>query len=166
MSEIERGLAIYPGSFDPITRGHEDIVRRALAFVDRVIVAVAHRATHAKQGLFDIEERVEMIREVFADEPRVEVAEFQGLLVDYARTRGAGLIVRGLRAVSDFEYEFQMAAMNARLAKDVETIFLMTDISHSFLSSSMVKELVAHGGKITGLVPPEIEEDVIKYFNR
>jgi len=156
MSEIERGLAIYPGSFDPITRGHEDIVRRALAFVDRVIVAVAHRATHAKQGLFDIEERVEMIREVFADEPRVEVAEFQGLLVDYARTRGAGLIVRGLRAVSDFEYEFQMALMNRHLWPELETLFLAPDSRYTFLSASLIREIALLGGDSSEFVAPAV----------
>src|SRR5688500_5301934 len=117
-------IAIYPGSFDPITRGHEDIVRRALTFVDRIIVAVAHRRTQRKEGLFGIAERVEMIQEVFADEPRVEPAEFDGLLVEYARQRGATLIIRGLRAVSDFEYEFQMALMNRTLWPEAETIFL------------------------------------------
>src|SRR5690606_25426248 len=111
MTERKR-VAIYPGSFDPVTRGHEDIVRRALGFCDVIIVAVAHRRTQRKDGLFTIEERLELLREVFRDEPRIRTAEFEGLLVDFARENGASLLVRGLRAVSDFEYEFQMASMN------------------------------------------------------
>lgn len=151
-------MAIYPGSFDPITNGHEDIVRRGLAFVDRIIVAVAHTATHSKRGLFSIDERVEMIREVFADEPRVEVAQFQGLLVDFARDRGANLIIRGLRAVSDFEYEFQMALMNRQLRPVVETIFLAPDVRYSYLSASLVREIASLGGDIDEFVAPPVRE--------
>ncbi|MBI3081571.1 MAG: pantetheine-phosphate adenylyltransferase [Gemmatimonadetes bacterium] len=157
--------AIYPGSFDPITRGHEDIVRRALRFADRVIVAVAQRATAPKQGLFSIGERVEMIREVFAGEPRVEAAEFDGLLVDFARSRGADLIIRGLRAVSDFEYEFQMALMNRRLWPEVETVFLAPDVSYSFLSASLVREIGLLGGEISGLVSPEVQAKMEARFH-
>jgi pantetheine-phosphate adenylyltransferase len=152
----ERRVAIYPGSFDPITNGHEDIVRRALDFTDRVIVAVAHSATHSKRGLFDIHERVEMIREVFADEERVEVAHFQGLLVDFARSRQAGLVVRGLRAVSDFEYEFQMALMNRHLASDLETVFLAPDSRYTYLSASLVREIAELGGDVTDFVAPTV----------
>jgi pantetheine-phosphate adenylyltransferase len=112
-------MAIYPGSFDPLTRGHEDIVRRTLRFCDRVVVAVAHRATQVKHGLFSIDERLELIRDVFADEDRVEAVAFPGLLVDFARERQIHVIVRGLRAVSDFEYEFQMALMNRDLAPGI-----------------------------------------------
>jgi pantetheine-phosphate adenylyltransferase len=148
--------AIYPGSFDPITRGHEDIVRRALHFVDRIIVAVAHRRTQRKEGLFTIAERVEMIREVFSDEPRVEPAEFDGLLVDYARTRKASLIIRGLRAVSDFEYEFQMALMNRSLLPEAETIFLAPDARYSFLSASLVREIAQLGGDVSDFVAPSV----------
>jgi pantetheine-phosphate adenylyltransferase len=148
--------AIYPGSFDPITRGHEDIVRRALMFVDRIIVAVAHRRTQRKDGLFTIDERVEMIRDVFADETRVEPAEFDGLLVDYARERHATLIIRGLRAVSDFEYEFQMALMNRTLWNDVETVFLAPDARYSFLSASLVREIAALGGDVSDFVAPTV----------
>jgi pantetheine-phosphate adenylyltransferase len=148
--------AIYPGSFDPITRGHEDIVRRALEFVDRVVVAVAHRRTQRKDGMFAITERVQMIAEVFADEPRVEPAEFDGLLVDYARTRGASLIIRGLRAVSDFEYEFQMALMNRTLWPRAETIFLAPDARYSFLSASLVREIAALGGDVSDFVAPSV----------
>jgi len=147
-------LAIYPGSFDPLTRGHEDIVRRALGFSARVVVAVAHRRTQQKSGLFAINERVEMIREVFRDEPRVEADEFDGLLVDYARRRDARLIIRGLRAVSDFEYEFQMALMNRQLWPDIETIFLAPDTQYSFLSSSLVREIASLGGDVAEFVPP------------
>ena len=148
--------AIYPGSFDPITRGHEDIVRRALHFVDRIIVAVAHRRTQRKEGLFTIAERVEMIREVFSDEPRVEPAEFDGLLVDYARARKATLIIRGLRAVSDFEYEFQMALMNRTLLPEAETIFLAPDARYSFLSASLVREIALLGGDVSDFVAPSV----------
>ncbi|HEX6938004.1 MAG TPA: pantetheine-phosphate adenylyltransferase [Longimicrobiales bacterium] len=151
-------VAIYPGSFDPITNGHEDIVRRALRFVDRLIVAVAHRSTHVKRGLFSIEERVAMIREVLADEPRVEVAEFDGLLVEFARSRGATLIVRGLRAVSDFEYEFQMALMNRRLGPGIETLFLAPDVQYSFLSASLVREIASLGGAVGDFVAPPVRE--------
>jgi pantetheine-phosphate adenylyltransferase len=156
MSAQQLRTAIYPGSFDPITHGHEDIVRRALMFVDRIIVAVAHRRTQRKEGLFTIAERVEMIREVFADDQRVEPAEFDGLLVEYARQRGASLIIRGLRAVSDFEYEFQMALMNRQLWDEVETVFLAPDARYSFLSASLVREIAALGGDVTDFVSPSV----------
>ena len=149
-------IAVYPGSFDPITRGHEDIVRRALMFVDRIIVAVAHRRTQQKEGLFTIDERVQMIRDVFADESRVEAAEFDGLLVDYARQRNATLIIRGLRAVSDFEYEFQMALMNRTLWHEIETVFLAPEARYSFLSASLVREIAALGGDVTDFVAPTV----------
>jgi pantetheine-phosphate adenylyltransferase len=149
-------VAIYPGSFDPITRGHEDIVRRALTFVDRVIVAVAHRRTQPKAGLFDIGERVALISEQFGDEPRVEPAEFSGLLVDFAQSRRARIIIRGLRAVSDFEYEFQMALMNRQLWPDVETIFLAPDEHYSYLSASLVREIASLGGDVAQFVAPHV----------
>jgi pantetheine-phosphate adenylyltransferase len=152
----ERRLAIYPGSFDPLTRGHEDIVRRALNFVDRVIVAVAHRRTQPKAGLFTIPERLELVQAVFADEPRVEATAFDGLLVHFARNRGAGLIVRGLRAISDFEYEFQMALMNRTLWPAAETIFLAPDTQHSFLSSSLVREIASLNGDVEQFVAPPV----------
>jgi len=144
--------AICPGSFDPITLGHEEIIRRSLTFCDRILVAVAHRATQAKQGMFSIEERVAMIREVFADEPRVEPVDFTGLLVEFARERGAVMVIRGLRAVSDFEYEFQMALMNRELSPDLETIFLTPNVEHSFLSSSLVREVASLGGDVRPFV--------------
>jgi pantetheine-phosphate adenylyltransferase len=158
MNRPARIIAIYPGSFDPITHGHEDIVRRALRFADLVVVAVAHRATQKKEGLFSIAERVEMISQVFSDEPRVEATKFEGLLVEFARRRKAQIIVRGLRAVSDFEYEFQMALMNRQIWPEVETVFLAPDVRFSFLSASLVREIASLGGDITDFVPAGIAE--------
>ena len=155
---------VYPGSFDPITSGHLDIIERASAMFDDVTVAVLINKN--KQPAFSVEQRMDFIRRSTSHLSGVSVDCFSGLLVDYMKARQANIVIRGLRAISDFEYEFQMAAMNAKLARDVETIFLMTDISHSFLSSSMVKELVYHGGNISGLVPSGIEEDVIRYLSR
>ncbi|MBA2669666.1 MAG: pantetheine-phosphate adenylyltransferase [Gemmatimonadetes bacterium] len=152
----EERIAICPGSFDPITLGHEDIVRRGLRFADRVIVAVAHTASHEKRGLFGVQERVELIKTAFADEPRVEATEFQGLLVDFARQRGAGLVIRGLRAVSDFEYEFQMALMNRELSPEMETVFLATDADKSFLSATLVREIATLGGDVSRFVSPAV----------
>lgn len=145
-------VAIYPGSFDPITNGHEDIVRRALTFCDRVIVAVAHRSSQRKEGLFNIQERLDLIGAVFQDEPRVSVAEFEGLLVHFAQRQGARLMIRGLRAVSDFEYEFQMALMNRQLWPELETIFLAPDEHYSYLSASLVREIASLGGDVQGFV--------------
>jgi pantetheine-phosphate adenylyltransferase len=159
MSEsMNRPVAIYPGSFDPITRGHEDIVRRTLRFCDRVIVAVAHRSTHEKRGLFTIDERLELIREVFKDDDRVEAASFSGLLVDFARSRQVRLVVRGLRAVSDFEYEFQMALMNRDLDPEFETLFLAPDARFSFLSASLVREIATLGGEVGAFVAPVVKQ--------
>ena len=148
----EPRTAIYPGSFDPITLGHEDIARRSLRLADELVVAVADRATHEKSGLFTVEERVALIREVFADEPRIRAASFDGLLVDFARRFGAQLIIRGLRAVSDFEYEFQMAQMNQELWAEVETLFLTPDVRFSFLSASIVREVASLGGDVSPFV--------------
>jgi pantetheine-phosphate adenylyltransferase len=156
MSRPSPIVALYPGSFDPITRGHEDIVRRGLLVADRVIVAVAHTSTHQKKGLFSVQERVELVREVFADEERVEATEFTGLLVDFARSRDARLVIRGLRAVSDFEYELQMAQMNRELSSGVETIFLVPDVHNSFLSSSLVREVATLGGDVSSFVAPSV----------
>ena len=158
---VRPSVAIYPGSFDPITKGHEDIVRRTLIFCDRVIVAVGHRATQAKQGLFTIEERVELIRAVFEDEDRVDVAAFSGLLVDFARERDVGLIVRGLRAVSDFEYEFQMALMNRDLHPGIETLFLAPDARYSYLSASLVREITSLGGDMSHFVSPVVQRKLL-----
>ncbi len=146
--------AIYPGSFDPLTYGHTNIVERAVRIFDRVIVAVAVNAQ--KKPLFTLDERVALIRQTFRDEPRVEVDCFEGLLVSYAARRGAQVILRGLRAVSDFDYEFQMVHMNHRLAPTIETIFMMTGEEHFYVSSRLVKEVASLGGDIAGLVPPVV----------
>jgi pantetheine-phosphate adenylyltransferase len=155
MSARDR-IAVCPGSFDPVTLGHEDIVRRALRFADRVIVAVGHRPTQAKQGLFSVAERLEMIREVFDGVPGVEAAEFEGLLVDFARQTGATLVVRGLRGVMDFEYEFQMALMNRELYSPLETVFLAPAADKAFVSSSLVREIASLGGDVAPFVPPAV----------
>jgi len=149
-------IAIYPGSFDPITLGHEDIARRTLRLADRVIVAVAHSNSSGKQGLFTVEERLEMLAEAFQGESRIECRAFRGLLVDFAMACGARFIVRGLRAVSDFEYEFQMAQMNRELLEPVETIFLTPDLGYSFLSASLVREVALLGGDVSNFVSPGV----------
>ena len=164
MSKLENHHAIYPGSFDPLTHGHEDIIRRALRFADKVIVAVAHTRTQRKSALFEVAERVEMIRDVFKDEPRVEASEFEGLLVNYARKRNARIIIRGLRAVSDFEYEFQMALMNRQLWSELETVFLAPDTQYSFLSASLVREIASLGGDISEFVSPTVLARLNKKF--
>lgn len=153
-------IALYPGSFDPLTMGHVNVVERALHLFDRLVVAVARNG--AKQALFKPDERAEMLREVFRDCSRVEVVTFEGLLVHFARRIGADSLVRGLRAVSDFDYEFQLALMNRRLAPDIETVFLMTDADKSFLSSSTVKEVARLGGSVHGLVPDIVEERLVR----
>ena len=158
-------IAIYPGSFDPITRGHEDISRRTLRLADRLIVAVAHSATHAKKPLFTVEERVEMIQEIFDGEQRIEVASFQGLMVDFARERGAHFVIRGLRAISDFEYEFQMAQMNQELWPEIETIFLTPEVDYSFLSASLVREVAALGGNVSHFVSSAVRGRLERKFN-
>ena len=152
MSEI---VAIYPGSFDPLTNGHVDIIQRGSRFFDRIIVAVLLNVE--KAPLFTVSERVEIAKEVFRDRPNVEVDTFEGLLVEYARSRRASFIVRGLRAVSDFEYEMQMALMNRHLSPDVETIFMMPAEPYTYVSSRLVKEVVALGGSVNGLVPELVE---------
>jgi pantetheine-phosphate adenylyltransferase len=152
MTPSPPSVAIYPGSFDPVTLGHEDVARRTLRVADKLVIAVARSATHAKQPLFTVEQRVELLREVFADEPRVECTSFSGLLVDFARSRNARFIIRGLRAVSDFEYEFQMAQMNQELWPDAETLFLTPDVRYSFLSASLVREVARLGGDVSRFV--------------
>ncbi len=151
-------LAIYPGSFDPITKGHEDVARRSLRLADRVIIAVAYTATQEKGSLFSVEQRLELIEEVFRDEERIECLSFRGLLVDLARELEAQLVIRGLRAVSDFEYEFQMAQMNRELWSGVETIFLTPDQNYSFLSASLVREVARLGGDVA----PFVSEPVLR----
>jgi pantetheine-phosphate adenylyltransferase len=148
--------AIYPGSFDPLTNGHVDIIQRGSRMFDRIVVAILINLE--KAPLFTVNERVAIAREVFHQWPNVEVDTFDGLLVDYARRRKAGVIVRGLRAVSDFEYEMQMALMNRRLNPDVETVFMMPAEPYTYVSSRLVKEVVALGGSVHGLVPDLVEE--------
>ncbi|MDH5298932.1 MAG: pantetheine-phosphate adenylyltransferase [Desulfobulbaceae bacterium] len=150
-------IAVYPGTFDPVTHGHLDIINRALTLFDRLIVAVADNV--AKQPVFSLEERMEMIRNSFpAGETRIEVDSVSGLLVDYAYTKGAKAIIRGLRAVSDFDYEFQLALMNRRIEREVETVFLMTGFRWIYISSSIIKEAARHGGDVSGLVPDHVCE--------
>jgi pantetheine-phosphate adenylyltransferase len=158
MTPSPPSVAIYPGSFDPCTLGHEDVARRTLRVADRLVIAVAHSATTAKQPLFTVEERVAMLGDVFHNEPRVECTSFHGLLVDFARSRSARFIVRGLRAVSDFEYEFQMAQMNQELWPEAETIFLTPDVRYSFLSASLVREVARLGGDVSRFVSPRVLE--------
>jgi pantetheine-phosphate adenylyltransferase len=151
-------VAMYPGSFDPITYGHEDIARRALSIADRLVIGVAQTSTHVKSSLFEVEERVELIREVFTGDERIEVKSFGGLLVDFARRQGAHVIVRGLRAVSDFEYELQMAQMNQELWPEIETVFLVPEARFSFISSSLVREVAKLGGDVASFVSPPVLE--------
>ena len=155
-------LAICPGSFDPLTLGHVDIIRRAARQFDRVVVAVLHNT--GKAPLFTVSERLDFIRATFADDPGVEADAFSGLLVDYARRRGAAAIVRGIRAVSDFEYEFQMALMNRRLAPEVETVFLTPAEEYSYVSSRLIKEITALSGDVRGLVPEPVAERLAEKF--
>ena len=156
-------IGVYPGSFDPVTRGHEDLIRRSLAFVDHVIVAVAVNVT--KQPLFTLEERVSLLRETIRL-PEVDIRSFDGLLVDFARSVGAAVIVRGLRAVSDFEYEFQMALMNRTLAPTLETVFLVPAFDLTYLSSSLVREVARFGGDVSQLVQPSVQQALRKKFGR
>ncbi|MGC8760326.1 MAG: pantetheine-phosphate adenylyltransferase [Bryobacteraceae bacterium] len=155
MSAQKLRIAVYPGSFDPVTNGHLDLINRCAPLVDRLIVAVLRNA--GKQPLFSAAERVEMLREATAGLANVEVDSFDGLLVEYARRRGACLLLRGIRAISDYEYELQMALMNRRLAPEIETMFMMAGEAYSFLSSRLVKEVIALGGDVSGLVPPQVE---------
>jgi pantetheine-phosphate adenylyltransferase len=157
-------IAIYPGSFDPMTLGHENIVERALNLFDSVIVAVAHRRTQKKEGLFPIDERLNIIREAFKNEPRVQPAEFDGLLVDFAKKSNATILIRGLRAVSDFEYEFQMALMNRQLYPAMETIFLAPAEHYSYLSASLIREIASLGGSVSQFVNPAVHAALQKKF--
>ena len=152
---IER-IAVYPGSFDPITNGHLDILARSLRLFDRVIVALADNVR--KRPLFTAEERKAQILSSLGNDPRVEVDAFSGLLVSYVQSRGAQFVVRGLRAIGDFEYEFQLVHMNHRLAPGLETLFLMTDEQHFYVSSSLVKEVAQFGGDVSSMVPPCVAE--------
>lgn len=149
-------IAIYPGSFDPLTNGHVDIIERGARIFDRIIVAILSNVE--KTPLFSESERVALIQDVFKDRPNVQVETFDGLLVDYAHRKNASVLVRGLRAVSDFEYEFQMALMNRHLAPEIETVFMMPAEQYTYISSRLIKEVFMLNGKIDGLVPPVVEE--------
>jgi pantetheine-phosphate adenylyltransferase len=149
-------IAVYPGSFDPITNGHLNLIERGLEVFEQLIVAVAFNP--GKSALFSVEERVEMIREVLKNNPRVTVASFQGLLVDFAEKQGAKVIIRGLRALSDFEYEFQMTLMNRKLNRKVDTMFLMTGYKWFYTSSKIIKEAASLGGSVRGLVPELVHQ--------
>ena len=162
MTRVQPVVAIYPGSFDPITKGHEDVARRSLRIADRVVVAVAHTASEAKGGLFSVEDRLEMVQEVFQDDDRIEACQFEGLLVDLAQEIGAQFVIRGLRAVSDFEYEFEMAQMNRELWSESETVFLTPNQKYSFLSASLVREVSRLGGDVSRFV----SEPVLRRLQR
>mgnify|MGYP003369628132 CR=1 FL=1 len=151
-------IGIYAGSFDPITLGHLDIIKRASRITKRLIIAVLNN--NAKKPAFSVEERLELIRKVTKDIPNVEVMSFSGLTVDFAREQNANVLVRGLRAVTDFEYELQIAQLNHKLNPEVDTIFLTTSVEYSYLSSSIVKEIASYGGDISQFVPKEVVEDV------
>jgi len=161
---MPRKIAVYPGSFDPITYGHLDIINRGLRIFDSVIVAVARNSS--KNSLFTIEERVELISNVLNGNHRAKVDTFGGLLIDYLLSQQATVIIRGLRAVSDFEYEFQIAQMNRSISQDIETLFMMTSVPYSYLSSSIVKEVSSLNGPIDGLVPPLVKEALNRKYGR
>ncbi len=155
-------LAVYPGTFDPITNGHHDLVRRAATIFDRVIVAIAANPTN-KAPMFPLEKRVELAARVLADLPNVEVKGYSGLTVDFARQHGVSVIVRGLRAVSDFEFEFQLANMSRHLSGDIETVFLTPQEQFTFISSTLVREIAVLGGDVSEFVHPIVEEELKKY---
>ena len=155
-------IAVYPGSFDPITHGHLDIIERGLKTFETVIVAVA--VNSSKKGLFSVEERVEMIREAVGDNPRVEIDIIDGLLIEYVMKKQARVILRGLRAVSDFEYEFQLAQLNHTIEDSVETLFMMTSVRYAYLSSSIVKEIASLNGPIDEFVPETVKQRLLEKF--
>jgi pantetheine-phosphate adenylyltransferase len=156
-------IAVYPGSFDPITNGHVDIIKRGLGVFDELIVLIAYNPN--KKTLFSVEERVEMIREVIRDFKNVRVDSFDGLLVDYVKVAGANVILRGLRALSDFEYEFQLALINRRLSRDVETVFLMTGYKWFYTSSTIINEAASLGGSVKGLVPEIVNQKLVEKYS-
>ena len=156
--------AIYPGSFDPVTFGHIDVIRRASRIADTLIVGVLYNS--AKTPLFTVEERIDMIRQAVSDLPNVEVKSFSGLTVNFARQEGASFMIRGLRAVTDFEYELQLSQTNRKLAPDVDTVFLTTNLKYAYLSSSIVKEVASYGGDISEFVPDFVAEKILKIYNK
>lgn len=156
-------IAVYPGSFDPITLGHLDVIKRGAKVFDKVIVGVLVNVN--KNGLFDIEERVELIKKATKDIPNVEVLSFNGLLIDFIKQCNATVILKGLRALSDFEYEFQMALMNNKLDSNIETLFMMTSAQYSYLSSSAIKQVARFNGNLKGLVPDEVIPDIVEKIN-
>ena len=160
----QKQIAVYPGSFDPITYGHLDIIERGLEVFDEIVVAVAQNID--KKGLFTTAERVSLIRAAVGDNPRVKADTFEGLLVDYVVAQGARVILRGLRAVSDFEYEFQIAQMNHNLRREVETLFMMTSVPYGYLSSSIVKEVASLHGPVETLVPPPVHKALTEKYSR
>jgi pantetheine-phosphate adenylyltransferase len=155
-------IAIYPGSFDPVTNGHLDIVRRGTFLFDEIIVAILHNPS--KSALFTVDERLDMLKETMKDIPGVSFDIFGGLLVDYAHERGAQAILRGMRAVSDFEYEFQLALMNRKLNREIQTVFLMTGLRWIFTSSSIIKEAAQFGGDVSDMVPPMVNRKIIDKY--
>ena len=157
-------LAIYPGSFDPITNGHVNLIERGLKVFDKLVVAIANNVR--KTPLFTIAERKEMIREAVGNTDKIEIDTFDGLLVDYATTRAPAVVLRGLRAISDFEFEFQMAHMNRRLQPELETVFMMTGEDHFYVSSQIVREVASFGGSVSGLVPSNVEQRLREKFKR
>ncbi len=157
-----KNKAVYPGSFDPITNGHVDIIQRGLEIFDKILISVLKNPK--KELLFSTKERVDMIQTIFSSQEKVEVKAFDGLLVDFAKKNNAKIIIRGLRAISDFEYEFQMTLMNRKLDPEIETFFLMPNVNYSFLSSKLVKEVSMLGGCLQGLVPMEVEKKLKKKF--
>jgi pantetheine-phosphate adenylyltransferase len=156
--------AIYPGSFDPLTKGHEDLIRRSLSLADRVVVAVA--VNSSKQPLFPVAERLALLQAAVGDDPRVAFESFDGLLAEFAKTVGASIVVRGLRAVSDFEYEFQMALMNRQLHPSLETVFLVPAVDLTYLSSSLVREVARFGGDVSALVHPAVAAALARRYGR
>ncbi len=161
---VNSSIAIYPGTFDPITNGHLDLINRGLYLFDKIVVTIA--VNPGKEPLFSMEERRQMILDCFEQEERVEVDSVSGLLVEYAASRKAKAIIRGLRAVSDFDYEFQLALMNRKLERSVESVFLMPGFRWIFISSSIVKDAARHGGNVEGLVPEHVRQMLMKKFQR
>jgi pantetheine-phosphate adenylyltransferase len=164
LSKNRETVALFPASFDPPTNGHLDVARRALQIFDRLVLAVA--VNMAKEGTFTVEERLDMLRSEFTDEPRVEITSFNGLTVDFARDVNARVIIRGVRAMSDFEYEFEMALMNKRLYEEVETVFMLPSQEYMFVSSSRLKELVQFGRDVEEFVPPSVAKQLKERFSR